>query len=62
MFQFLLRVKALERLGLARPLRYLFLIAFVIVLIAGLVYAAAIFNAVTNQGSPDHHVPPHSTR
>jgi hypothetical protein len=61
MFQFLLRVKALERLGLSRPLRYLFLIGFVIALMAGLVYAAAIFNAVNNQGSPDHHVPPHST-
>ena len=62
MFQFLLRVKALERVGLSKPIRYLFLVGFVIVLIAGLIYANFIFNAATHQRSRDHHVEPQSAR
>jgi hypothetical protein len=55
MFEFLLRVKALGRLGLGRPLRVMFLLIFMGALVAGLIYAAVVFRAV-NERSHGHHV------
>ena len=43
MFWFLLRVKALNRLGFTKPFRVAFLIVFVGALIAGLIYSYVVF-------------------
>jgi hypothetical protein len=59
MFWYLMDVLALK-LGLARPLRYLFLLFLVGCLIAGIIYAAAVFHAVSER-SHDPHVHAHST-
>ena len=60
MFDFLLRVKAMQRLGLSRPFRYMFLVLFVSCLVAGLIYAFVVFNAVRER-SHTSHVHAHST-
>ena len=49
MFQFLLRVKAMHRLGLAKPFALLVLVVLTGSLIAGLVYAVVIFHAVNER-------------
>jgi hypothetical protein len=60
MFWYLMDVLALKKLGLARPLRYLFLLFLLGCLIAGMVYAYVIFHAVSERSEP-HHVHAHST-
>jgi hypothetical protein len=60
MFQFLLRVKAMHRLGLAKPFAFLALLVLAGSLIAGLVYAVVIFHAV-NERNRAPHVQHHST-
>ena len=60
MFQFLLRVKALHRLGFGRPFRIIFIVIFAGALLAGVVYAFAVFSAL-NQRNQVPHVQPHST-
>ena len=60
MFWYLLDVLALMKLGLARPLRYLFLLFFLVCLIAGIVYAAVVFKAASER-SNSPHVHSHST-
>jgi hypothetical protein len=60
MFWYLMDVLALKKLGLARPLRYLFLLFLVGCLIAGIIYAAAVLHAVSER-SQDPHVHTHST-
>lgn len=60
MFWFLVDVLALRRLGLSRPFRYLLLVIFIGCLIAGLLYAVVVFNAVRNS-SETHHVQHHSS-
>lgn len=60
MFWFLVDVLALRRLGLSRPFRYLLLVIFFGCLIAGLLYAVVVFNAVRNSSEP-HHVQHHSS-
>jgi hypothetical protein len=60
MFDFLLRVKAMQRLGLSGPFRYMFLILFVGCLVAGLIYAYVVFNVVRER-SHAPHVHAHST-
>lgn len=59
MFWYLMDVLALKKLGLARPLRYLFLLFFLVCLIAGIIYAVAVFHAVSER-SNSPHVHPHS--
>jgi hypothetical protein len=61
MFWFLIDVLALRRLGLSRPFRYLLLIFFLGCLLAGLIYAAVVFQAL-NERSRAPHVESHSTR
>jgi len=53
-------VLALKKLGLARPLRYLFLLFLVGCLIAGIIYAAVVLHAVSER-SQTPHVHTHST-
>ena len=60
MFWYLMDVLALKKLGLARPLRYLFLLFLLGCLIAGMGYAYVIFHAVSER-SEQHHVHAHST-
>lgn len=59
MFWYLMDVLALKKLGLARPLRYLFLLFLLGCLIAGMVYAYVVFKAVSER-SEQHHVHAHS--
>ncbi len=54
MFWFVLDVLALRRLGLGRPLRYVFLVILAGCVIAGLIYAAVVFHAVTERSHPPH--------
>ena len=60
MFWYLMDVLALQKSGLARPLRYLFLLFLVGCLIAGIIYACAVFHAVSER-SHAPHVHTHST-
>jgi hypothetical protein len=54
MFQYLLRVKAMHRLGLARPFGILVLIVLAGSLIMGLIYAVVTFNAATERNRAPH--------
>lgn len=60
MFWYLMDVLALKKLGLARPLRYLFLLLLVGCLVTGIIYTYVVFHAVTER-SEQHHVHTHST-
>jgi hypothetical protein len=56
MFEFLLRVKALHRLGLATLLRTLFVALLIGAVIAGLINTFVVFHAVTHRSSaPNVH-------
>jgi len=61
MFEFLLRVKALHRLGMGRPFRAAFILILVGVVIAGLIYTFVIFQAVSTR-SQLPHVHAHSSQ
>ena len=50
----------MRKLGLGRPLRLLVLIVFVGCLIAGLIYTAVVFHALTERNQAPH-VQRHST-
>ncbi len=60
MFWFLIDVLALRRLGLARPFRYILLVFFLGCLVAGLIYTAVVFHALTERNRAPH-VQRHST-
>jgi hypothetical protein len=60
MFRPMLHVLALRKLGLTRPFRYLTLILFLGCLIAGFIYAAVVFHALTERNRAPH-VQHHST-
>ena len=60
MFWYLMDVLALRKLGLARPLRYLFLLLLVGCLVTGIIYASVVFQAISERSEP-HHVHTHST-
>ena len=60
MFWYLMDVLALKKLGLARPLRYLFLLLLVGCLVTGIIYAYVVFHAISER-SEQHHVHTHST-
>lgn len=60
MFWFLIDVLALRRLGLGRPLRYVFLFILFGCLVAGLIYTAVIYNALSERNRAPH-VHTHST-
>ena len=54
MFWYLMDVLALKKLGLARPLRYIFLLIFAICLCLGVVYAYVAFHAVSERSNNPH--------
>jgi len=54
MFWFLLRVKALDRLGFTKPFRVAFVIVFVGALIAGLIYSYVVFSALSERSHVPH--------
>ncbi len=54
MFWFLLRVKALNRLGFTKPFRVAFLIVLLSALVAGLIYSYVVFNALNERSRPSH--------
>lgn len=60
MFWYLMDVLALKKLGLATPLRYLFLLLLVGCLIVGVIFATVVFKAVSERNNSPH-VHAHST-
>jgi hypothetical protein len=60
MFKYQVHVLAMLKLGLGRPFRLLVLIVFVGCLIAGLIYTAVVFHALTERNQAPH-VQRHST-
>lgn len=60
MFEYLLRVKALHRLGMGKPFRAVFIVVLIGAIIAGMIYAFAVFQAVSER-SQSPHVRTHST-
>ena len=60
MFWFFIRVRALQRLGLGKPFRYVILILFAGCVIAGLIYTYVFLNAA-NKRSHSPHVYSHSS-
>lgn len=54
MFRPMLHVLALRKLGLTRPFRYLILLVFLGCLVAGLIYAAVVFHALTERNQAPH--------
>ena len=61
MFWFIIDVLTLRRLGLGRPFRYAILLFLIGGLIAGVIYAAAVFHAVAER-STTNHVQEHAHR
>ncbi len=56
MFEYLLRVKALHRLGLGKPFRTLFVVVLIGAIIAGMIYAFVVFHAISERSqSPYVH-------
>ena len=60
MFWYWINVLALKRLGLGRPFRLVLFIVFLGCFVAGLIYAAVVFHALTERNRPPH-VQHHST-
>ena len=61
MFWFFIRIRALQRLGLGKPFRYIILLLFAGCLIAGLIYTYVVINAVRER-SHAPHVHTHSSQ
>jgi len=55
MWQYLLGILLLRRLGLTRPLRYLFLAVLAVLSVVVLIYTANLFLTLEQRTSP-HHV------
>jgi hypothetical protein len=60
MFTFLLRVKAMHKLGFTKPFRYILLVLLIGCVIAGMIYAYVVLNAVRER-SQSPHVHTHSS-
>jgi hypothetical protein len=60
MFKYQIHALTMRKLGLGRPFRFLFLVIFLGCLIAGLIYAAVVFHALSERNRAPH-VQPHST-
>jgi len=61
MFRPMLHVLVLRKLGLTRPFRFLILVVFLGCLVAGLLYTAVVFHALTERNRAPH-VQPHSNQ
>ena len=55
MFKYLIGILTLKRLGLARPLRFFFLFAFLVLLVVAFFYAVNLFLTLPERTS-GHHV------
>ncbi len=55
MFEYLVRVKALHRLGMGKPFRTLFVLVLIGAVVAGMIYAFVVFRAISER-SPSPHV------
>ncbi len=60
MFWLFIRIRALQRLGIAKPARYIILVLLIGCIIAGLIYAAVVLQAV-NMRSHASYVHAHSS-
>lgn len=60
MFWFFIRIRALRRLGFAKPAKYIILALFIGSVIAGMIYAYVVLNAVRER-SQSPHVHTHSS-
>lgn len=60
MWQYILGILLLRRLGLTRPLRYLFLTVLTVLFVVVLIYTANLFLTLEQRTSP-HHAHAHST-
>jgi hypothetical protein len=60
MFEYLLRVKALHRLGMGKPFRAMFVVVLLGAIIAGMIYAFVVFQAASER-SQSPHVHTHRT-
>ena len=60
MFWYLMDVLALKKLGLARPLRYMFMLFIAACLAAGVIYVCVVFHAISER-SHTPHVHAHSS-
>jgi hypothetical protein len=61
MFEYLLRVKALHRLGMGKPFRALFVVILIGAIVAGMIYTFVVFQAISER-SHSPHVHTHSPR
>jgi len=60
MFKYVIGILTLERLGLARPLRFFFLVVLGLLTIVVVIYTANLFLTLPERTS-GHHVQHHST-
>jgi hypothetical protein len=60
MFKYVIGILTLQRLGLARPLRFFVVIAIGLLTIVVVIYTANLFLTLSERTS-GHHVQPHST-
>ena len=61
MWEYILGILLLRKLGLARPLRYFFLFALAVLTIIVVIYTANLFLTL-EQRTNIHHVPTHRTQ
>jgi hypothetical protein len=54
MFEYLLRVKALHRLGMGKSFRALFVVVLIGAIIAGMIYAFVVFQAISERSQSPH--------
>jgi hypothetical protein len=54
MLDFLIRIKALDRLGLAKPFKYVLLLLFTGCVVAALIYTYVVIDAVKERSHSPH--------
>jgi hypothetical protein len=54
MFEYLLRVKALHRLGMGKPFRALFVLVLIGAIVVGMIYAFVVFQAISKRSASSH--------
>jgi hypothetical protein len=54
MFEYLLRVKALHRLGMGKPFRALFVVIIIGAIVAGMIYTFVVFQAISERSHSPH--------
>jgi hypothetical protein len=54
MFEYLLRVKAMHRLGMGKPFRALFVVILIGAILAGMIYTFVVFQAISERSHSPH--------